>query len=516
MFEMSSLGCVEHLGALLRCASHRLHSGRSSRSVDGLQSLPSTENPTAPGIGMSASVSATTQERYRAAPRRRPQAFPPPKRHLFRGAVRLRSRIYQHRHDRDSERTGSYGGSSRRDYMWEILSILWPSPAQTIRIGRKRPGAPGTIDFIVVPNEHRVTLLIPRRPAAASAASMRNYKTSATPVERIRIRAFAMALRLGGAEIFPNRVRIDRASGTPDQDITTHLKNALGRSFVASLYIGPPRANRKPILQLITQEGHTFAFAKVGINALTNRLIRVEAGALEQLKAVELRFLETPTVLYDGTWRDRAILVQRALPASSLHVPPIRATFAAMNELARAFEVTIFAADQSPYWNTLGERLALLRNRDYADSLSELFETFERARPGIDAEFGSWHGDWTPWNMTMHDDRANVWDWERFETGVPIGFDGVHYRLQEAITRHEVTPLVAARRVLREAPRWLPEFGVDSRAAELVAILYLFEIGTRYAHDDQAEAGAQLGRLDTWLLPALAEHIGRLGEGTLR
>jgi hypothetical protein len=60
--------------------------------------------------------------------------------------------------------------------------------------------------------------------------------------------------------------------------------------------------------------------------------------------------------------------------------------------------------------------------------------------------------------------------------------------------------------MLARAPGILAPFGLDPAAARLVAMLYLIEIGTRYLHDGQAEAGAQLGRVDRWLLPVLARY----------
>ena len=46
--------------------------------------------------------------------------------------------------------------------------------------------------------------------------------------------------------------------------------------------------------------------------------------------------------------------------------------------------------------------------------------------------------------------------------------------------------------------------------AHLVTSLYLVELAVRYLQDGQAEAGAGLGRLGTWLLPALVEKAGAL------
>src|SRR5262249_56428399 len=47
--------------------------------------------------------------------------------------------------------------------------------------------------------------------------------------------------------------------------------------------------------------------------------------------------------------------------------------------------------------------------------------------------FGCWHGDWTPWNMSGTPAGLTVWDWERFATSVPAGFDALHFRLHAEV-----------------------------------------------------------------------------------
>jgi hypothetical protein len=41
----------------------------------------------------------------------------------------------------------------------------------------------------------------------------------------------------------------------------------------------------------------------------------------------------------------------------------------------------------------------------------------------------------------------------------------------------------------------------------VTALLYLIDLATRYVTDRQAEAGARLGALGTWLLPALIRRV---------
>jgi hypothetical protein len=282
---------------------------------------------------------------------------------------------------------------------------------------------------------------------------------------------------------------------------------------LVALHIGGPRANRKPVLQAITPAGEVTGFVKVSLNPLTAELVRAEAAALEFLGGVPLSHLQPPRLLHHGRWQDHEVLVQEAFPPGRPASGQAELT-GAMTELAGVRGVSRLPVTGSPYWQSLRSRLAALRP-GVAGPLLAVLGSLEPAAGAATLGFGSWHGDWTPWNMTMSRGRALVWDWERFETGVPVGYDAVHYRLQGDIVRGGADPAAAAAAVLAEAAAILTPLGIEPGAAGLVAALYLAELAARYARDGQAEAGARLGRTDTWLLPPLARHAQRLG-GTAR
>ena len=88
-----------------------------------------------------------------------------------------------------------------------------------------------------------------------------------------------------------------------------------------------------------------------------------------------------------------------------------------------------------------------------------------------------------------------VWDWERFEADVPVGYDALHRAVQTAIGNQGVDPTGAARALIAGADRTLAPFDQDGRSADLVVVLYLVELAARYLRDRQAEAGAGWG---TW------------------
>jgi hypothetical protein len=392
--------------------------------------------------------------------------------------------------------------SGREQYLWEVLRTLWPPPARITRTGRMSRHGAGDAEFLVCPDVRHAAFLVPRRPLRAAAAALRTYKTSAGISDRLRHRVMALAAGTGLAEVLPDRIMITGGSTGPTADIVGYLRAVLGEETVVSLYIGPPRANRKPVLQALTRQGQLLAFVKIGVNPLTRDLVSAEAAALTFLATVPIVHLQPPHVLHHGQWRGNEVLVQQALPASR----PARGQGElneAIAELSKIRGISHWPAAGSPYWRSLLSRLQALAKRELANPLIDVLSQLEPRAQAIRLAFGSWHGDWTPWNVTVAQGRAMVWDWERFETGVPVGYDAVHYWMQDQLICAGSAARTVAEAGFSAAAEILGPLGIDAGAAELVTMLYLIEIAVRYLHDGQAEAGAALGRIDTWLLPAL-------------
>ena len=406
------------------------------------------------------------------------------------------------------------GVADRGEYLWDVLRTLWPEPARIARCGRRSPPGAGRTEFLVVPGEARAALLLPRRPRRAAAGALRHYKASAAARRRLLFHGLALAARVGLAEVLPERISIEAGQRTADSDIAGYLAAVLHQETVLSLRIGPPRANRKPVLELLTPGGRLLGFAKVGLTDLTRDLVRAEAAALALLGTAPLARLDVPRLIHHGQWRGHEVLVQGGLSGSG----PARnwaELSGAMAELAGVRDIIRLPVTQSPYWHGLRPRLAECAQRDLAGSVLQALSWMEPAAASTSLAFGSWHGDWTPWNMTMSRGRVMVWDWERFQTGVPVGYDAIHYRLQDAVSRGGVAPQNAAEATVAGAAQALAPFGIEAAAARFAATLYLAENAIRYLRDGQAEAGARLGDVGNWLLPVLLRHARELGNGRL-
>jgi hypothetical protein len=378
--------------------------------------------------------------------------------------------------------------SDRAAYLEQVTALLWPAPA-TVTPAAAGPPPPGQHDLIVLPSRSDPRLLVPADRRAAPAA-LRRYGEPGSPRARVARRALELALATAAGRLAArDRLRIAAPPGAPTID--TFLHDQLGHDTLISLHLGAARANRKPVLQVLTPDARTVAYAKIGTTDLAGALVRHERAALDQVRA--LPTLRAPAVRRMARFGDCDVLILSALPVWAPRRPLSDAALAAaMAEVARL-------AGTTPGRYSLAARLA-----EAPDTPDRAALTRELDRlPDQPLQLGAWHGDWTPWNMAATTEGLLLWDWERFATGVPVGFDPLHYWLQTQVVHPSRDPAAAAAECIQAAPRLLAPLGVAPDAARLTARLYLAELSVRYLADRQAEAGARLGAPGRWLIPAL-------------
>ncbi|MFI0482436.1 aminoglycoside phosphotransferase [Actinomadura sp. 9N215] len=414
--------------------------------------------------------------------------------------------------------------SGRARYVAEIAALLWPPPRH-VAMGSGAGGTGRPVrEYLLVPHAREPRLMLPAagRPGATAVLGFNKDRSRKA---NLLSRALAIGLRSGvGGPLLRDRIRVyetgpsngtaaDEASTGPADapDIEGYLGRVLGAEVTIALHIGPDRANRKPVAQVLARDGRTLGYAKIGVNELTRELVRAERTALETLAKRPMPTVRVPSIAHAGQWNGLEILVLDPLPVWSRHATLSHdRMMAAVAEVAEVDGVERLPLTAAPYWDALRSRATALGTDAAREITAALDRVAERAGDRV-LPFGAWHGDWTAWNMAALPDTMLVWDWERFGTGVPVGFDAVHYVTQDAITEGGVDPRRAADEGLAGAPEALAPLGLTPDEATLVALLYLAELGTRYLTDRQDEAGARLGRLDTWLLPVLTSWSDRVG-----
>ncbi|MEU1807895.1 hypothetical protein [Micromonospora aurantiaca (nom. illeg.)] len=390
-------------------------------------------------------------------------------------------------------------GDGRAAYLGELAGLIWPAPAEP---GLRRGGA----GWAVVPSASRPRLLVPTGSGRAAASAVRHSTEAVGRKAKLVRQGLSTAFRLGlGPLVFRDRLVVDGGG------LDAYLTEVLGEPALVSLHIGPARANRKPVLQLLARDGRALGYAKLGVDPLTRALVHAEADALRRLAEVPLGPVVLAGVRHHGDWHGHALLVQEALPVRLPRAAPAAAEAAeraAMVAVAGCLGVRRQSWAASGHAARLTAAVDALGPRPEAGRLRAALKSVADADPVV--AFGAWHGDWNGGNSAvLADGRVLVWDWERFEADVPAGYDALHLAVQGAMSHDGVEPVEAARALIAGAGRTLAPFDQTGGGAELVAVLYLVELAARYLRDRQAEAGARLGHVDTWLLPAVEEHLAR-------
>jgi hypothetical protein len=412
----------------------------------------------------------------------------------------------------------------RLAYLREVCELLWPPTAEMTLYGGShgwpqitgavRPRAQGGNgraegrDFVLIPGVRHPRLLVPAAPRAAAAA-LRQYGQPRSLPARLGVAAFALGLASGlGGTLLGVRVRV---TAPPEaESIESYLKSVFSPDIRVSIRLGPARANRKPVLQLHTTAGEPAGFVKIGFNTLTRELVRAEAASLTWLERTGLAGISVPRVLHHDQWHGMDVLVLSALPVWRRRRTLSAAQLAAaMDTVARVGGLQQGALAADAYLRQLRERLDAADPGAERSALLQALDTLGATGLTSGLTFGAWHGDWSPWNMASTTGGLLVWDWERFATGVPLGFDALHHWLQTEVGPQHRDPLAAATDCLEHAAGLVAPFGIDAAQARLTAALYLTDVATRYLVDRQAQAGAPLGAPGTWLIPALVGEVAQ-------
>jgi hypothetical protein len=391
-----------------------------------------------------------------------------------------------------------------------VLRLLWP--AADITRGHASEGSCGQA-FVVLPSARRPKLLAPLTPRKLAGEAVWRPSAADRPVKSAgrRIVAMAAGSRVGPI-LFRDRVTIHQP-GPIDDSIVGCLTEALGEPVTACISLGSVRANRKPVLQVHTAAGKLIGYAKVGISDLTAELVRAEGDALARLALQTFREFSHPLPLWRGCWRGLEILLVSALPrrAGGRSEPPTTA----MQELAAHAGTARLPLGESAWLQRLGDRCESVIEDGWRHRLMRLHEALAVRHGATTLAFGAWHGDWGPWNMSWHDGISQVWDWERYEPGVPVGLDAVHYQALPALLQVGDARLAATTLDGPAAHAVGEVLGQSAGSSQIRAVIdsYLLEIATRFAGDASLHHTQPTAMAARWYLDVAARRLGLGGGG---
>ena len=403
-----------------------------------------------------------------------------------------------------------------QQYLSDVVALLWPEPWRhhdigAFRVGRRQRAHPRAA--YVFPHTRRPRMLVPADLREA-AQMLRRSGGNESPLRSALDGALVRVVKSPVFAHVPWPSLHMAAGNGPEDSIESYLHGVLEEPVRVGVLLGTPRPNQKPVLQLFDLEGRTVGYAKVGHTPATAELVRREARALAQLGSHELDGVVTPRLLHHGQWKGVDVVVMSSVSsgAGSTGVPR-EVELQAMRQVASFDGTRREQLQLSSFWARLRDDVQQVQEPDFSERLTRAFLATEQAWGSVDVEFGAWHGDWAPWNMSHRRGLVEIWDWERFDPDVPLGLDLVHL-LAQAVRPSGPHFESQEDEFLASVPTALPRVGVADHLSDLTLVLYLLEIGSRYALAGPEGRTAQTTTRLSWVV-SLLERLGPGGAAPL-
>jgi hypothetical protein len=289
--------------------------------------------------------------------------------------------------------------------------------------------------------------------------------------------------------------RIDVSVRGAARLLTGELEDCFGRRPLhMAVLLGPPRLNRKPVLQLLSDDGEVVGYVKAAWNDLTRALVDNEAAVLRRLATEPGDAFIAPEVIHHGPWGPLTLLATTALPntvkVSEARVfdPPLD-VIAAIAATGPRYESTLGASE---YWADVRRRLA---GHPAADGiLGDVVDHVEARSGDAVLPFGAWHGDFTPWNMARTPAGIYVWDWER-SAPAPLGLDLLHFLFQTVCRFDGRKPTESVEICRERTPEPLTQLGLPPGSDDALWNVYRMELLFRYEEARETGVLAQQSRI---------------------
>lgn len=336
-------------------------------------------------------------------------------------------------------------------------------------------------------------LLLPLGSRAVAAGSVRRYHDGKSRKERVITHA-AIALARSGALRFAPGDTVDIGPFALIERAAAELDEA---DVQIAITLGPRRRNRKPVVQLIRNDGTTIGFAKVGWSPFTRTLVDNEAAWLRRLEGAVPEAMQIPTVLARVEDGARTMIVTSALATSRRSGVNGGLSSATVLDLARSLGA------ENHRFADLSQLGCLRRGR--VGQLIDIDRLLERHGDTV-VELGLWHGDLTPWNTATVGRTTQVWDWEFADDHRPVGFDLLHLAF-ESVRRQ--TSHNEENALLHVAERAATVLAPTGQPVEAILDLYLCELIMREERLlGEGWDPLDLGPLETPAAALLARRLG--------
>jgi hypothetical protein len=345
--------------------------------------------------------------------------------------------------------------------------------------------------FLALPSLSHPRYLLPLRTRrSAAAALLSDGRTGGHARNALRL-GLAAGLSIGAAQLLLQGKSLScETSGSLPEWLGERLG---GQDVVVAVMLGPPRPNRKPVLRVMAPSGATLAYAKVGWDGPTSRLVRREAIFLERSFNRRPVNFQVPELLAVDVWNGFDVALISALGSSGWARHRIKGwtpSVALVEELSSLAFRERQPALESLWWQKLASRVMAARWAGAPPALDTVVHRLGRRLDGAVLELGTWHGDFAPWNVNRDAGGVQIWDWERAGGPVPVGFDLIHWHFQIARLVRRCSIEDSSRAAAAGAGDQLQELGIPAEALSPLLGCYLVELFLRF-HDHRNGMGSR-------------------------
>lgn len=246
----------------------------------------------------------------------------------------------------------------------------------------------------------------------------------------------------------------------------------LSRGYCA-YFTGTDSPHRKVAVQIMTEQGEIRGFAKVTRSETVGELLRHETETLDLLNTLAFETAYVPKVVFGGQMNGVHLLVTDTLKTrrtkakikiEKLHIDFLNELFnkTTRNPLA---DETWFAQQLEMRYSTVAPRMSAAWQSRMVKSLHYISKNSRGLLPPSLS-----HGDFTPWNTFIVNDKLYVFDWEYSDTIYPLGYDLIHFMLAQSIGGQWNPKVVLSRILNKVQENWYPS---NSLAARVTLMCYL-------------------------------------------
>jgi hypothetical protein len=214
----------------------------------------------------------------------------------------------------------------------------------------------------------------------------------------------------------------------PLERLVTEITREKRATLACSLGIAGPF--KKMTVQVMSPTGQTLGYIKVPLGDKAHNRLRHEAAMLEKLQRFPALRPHLPHPLYAGFWDGSYVLFQSPLTGdpgptrfTQLHENFLQ-TLQSCHRVCHSGRSLIQSVADN--WERTMPRLG----SKWQSLAREALRFATRELEAVQVPCGILHGDFTPWNMRVHNGGMRLYDWESALWEGPVGWDKFHFLVQ--------------------------------------------------------------------------------------